>query len=59
MGGLSMDLMSVLAAIGWMQKQPDNAAASAAAAQASAEDAAEAAASVTPSTSDDLAYILG
>ena len=54
-----MDQMAVLAAIGWMQKQPDNAAASAAAAEASAKAAAEAAASVSPSTSDDLAYILG
>ena len=53
-----MDKMAVTAAIGWMQKQPDNAAASAAAAQASAEAAAESAASVTPSTADDVAYIL-
>ena len=59
MGGVSMDLMSVLFAIGWMQKQPGNAAASAAAAAASAEEAAEAAAAVTPSNSDDVNYILG
>ena len=53
-----MDLQTLALAIGWMKAQPDNAASSAAAAAASAEDAAEAAASVSPSTSDDLDYIL-
>jgi len=54
-----MDLTTLAAAMAWLKKQPDNAAASAAAAEASAEAAAESAVSVERSTSDDVKYIIG
>ena len=54
-----MNFLTLILAMAWLRKQPDNAAASAEAAAASAEAAAESAASVESSTADDLAYILG
>lgn len=54
---MGLEIIPIL--IGWFRRQPDNAAASAAAAAESAEEAARSAASVTPSTNDDLDYILG
>lgn len=54
-----MNFLSFILAWAWAKHQPDTAAASAAAAEESAEAAAESAANVTPSTSDDLNYILG